>query len=300
MLVFLTSIRHPYNSNNFNQVEYLFELSLRSVCSQSDPNFKVIVVCNQLPRISYSDSRVIYHVVDFPPPSEQRNAEIDINALLRDKGTKLMSGILRARVLNPSYFMIFDADDLVSRRLASFVNTHPNTPGWYIDAGYAINYNTRRIQRKYGMVRFCGTSLVPNANDIYRLSGVTDSLPDDASQQELINATPRHFIDNVIGNHKYMPGYFARHGRFMRPLPFRAAAWLQETGENQTISKGNATGLPLTPWILNELGITVPGINIGARATISDRLFELIDCSKSWLGSLSYRYLQPDLPHKSQ
>jgi hypothetical protein len=92
----------------------------------------VVVVCNVRPRIAYDDPRVVYHVVDFPPPSADRKAEIGIEAFLRDKGTKLLAGMLRAKSLASSYFMIFDADDLVSQRLAGFVNARPGTPGWYI------------------------------------------------------------------------------------------------------------------------------------------------------------------------
>jgi hypothetical protein len=212
MLVFLTSIRHPQNSNAFAKVEKLFEISLRSVCAQTDPNFSVVVVCNARPRIEYDDPRVIYHIVDFPPPSTERKAEISINALCRDKGTKLVAGMLRARSLDPSYFMIFDADDLVSRRTAGFINARPGTPGWYVDAAYAINYTTKRVQRKHGLVRFCGTSLVPNARELYRLVGVDSACPINCSQDEIMAMAPPRVIENVVGNHPYMVGFFVRHG----------------------------------------------------------------------------------------
>src|SRR5947209_1184565 len=118
MITFLTSIRHPLNSNHYADVENLFEFSLRSVCSQTDEDFNVVVVCNIEPRISFKDPRVIYHLVSFPPPSDLKQASTGMNVLCRDKGTKLMAGMLLARQFNPDYFFIFDADDLVSSRIA--------------------------------------------------------------------------------------------------------------------------------------------------------------------------------------
>jgi hypothetical protein len=296
MLVFLTSIRHPQNSNNFAKVEKLFEISLRSVCAQTDSNFSVVVVCNAKPRIEYDDPRVIYHIVDFPAPSADRVAGIKLNLMLRDKGFKLVAGMLRARTLDPSYFMIFDADDLVSRRTAAFVNARPGTPGWYVDGAYVINYATKRVQRKHGLVRFCGTSLVPSARELYRLARIDSACPVNCSQDEIMAMVPPGFIEGVIGNHKYMVGYFARHGLRMKPLPFRAAAWVLQTGENHGAFKGPEYGLPLSPWFVEEFGLTELTPDSAASATVGDRLWEAFGCTKSWFGSLRLRLVgHPDV-----
>jgi hypothetical protein len=297
MLIFLTSIRHPQNSNNFAQVENLFEISLRSVCAQTDPNFAVVVVCNARPKIGFDDPRVVYHVVDFPPPSAERKVNINLNAMLRDKGVKLLAGMVRARSLDPSYFMIFDADDLVSRRIAGYTNARPGTPGWYVDGGYAINYTTKRVQRKHGMVRYCGTSLLPNARDLYRLSGIDDAFPANASQEEILAKTAPRFIDDVLGSHKYMVGVFARHGRPMKPLPFRAATWVLGTGENHSMTQGSRIGLPLAPWFVDEFGLTQLTPDAGAAATLADRTRETIACLGSKIGFLRLQLTgHPDLP----
>ena len=182
MLVFITTIRHPHNSNDFGKVESLFEMSLRSVCSQTDAKFRVIVVTNVKPRIGYDDPRVIYHLVDFPPPSTDRCATTSLFACVRDKGSKLLSGMLLARRFRPDYFAFFDADDLVSRRLAAFVNTTQSAAGWYVDAGYVVNYRSWRVQRKSGLVRYCGTSLIPKAAELLRLADVDAGLSEFSTQ----------------------------------------------------------------------------------------------------------------------
>jgi hypothetical protein len=296
MLVFLTSIRHPHNSNNFAKVEKLFDISLRSVCAQVDPNFRVMVVCNARPNISFDDPRVSYHVVDFPPPCPNRTAQISLQALYRDKGSKLMAGMIRAKEFSPSYFAIFDADDYVSRRIAGYVNQRPGQDGWFIDGAYVMNEATRRVQRKQGFVRYCGTSLIPSAERLFRLSGVNETKPDCTSQQQILERVGTDFIDYVLGNHKYMVGYFAQHGLRLQPLPFRAAVWVRETGENQYTGKWDDPGVPVTPEFLAEFGI--PHLTFqGEKAGLRDRVREAAVCAKSRLGFLRHKLRgHPNIP----
>src|SRR5262249_21293564 len=123
MLVFVTSIRNPLNCNNFERIEKLLEATLHSACSQTDGEFRVVVVCNAIPKIGYHDPRISFHLVDFPPPSLKRQAETGMSAVVRDKGTKILAGMLYARRFQPDYFGILDADDLLSKNLVAFVKS---------------------------------------------------------------------------------------------------------------------------------------------------------------------------------
>src|SRR5262249_6569372 len=153
--------------------------------------------------IEYQDRRVVYHVLTHPPPSPLKKGSTGISALVRDKGTKLLAGMLLARQFDPSYFYVFDAAGLVSRRIAGFVNSRPGTGGWYVDSGYTIDYGSWKSQRRHGLVRYCGTTLIPNAAALVRLSGADGSLREDATQEDLLEGTSPSFVDRVIGNHVY-------------------------------------------------------------------------------------------------
>ena len=288
MVTFLTSIRHPQNSNNFARVEALFEISLRSVCSQTDPNFTVVVVANDIPRINFRDSRVTYHVVDFPCPDPRRPATTNIRSLVRDKGTKLIAGMLAARRFNPDYFAIFDADDVVSRRIVRFVHTHSSESGWYVNSGNVVNTKTWTIQRKTGLYRYCGSTLVPNAPQLLRLARIDDSVNADIGQEQIVSLSSPEFVDHVIGNHPYMVGYFASHGLRMRPLPFRAACWMLETGENYSRGLGAAYGIPISEEICREFGITGAPPN-NRRASLAERVHEHLGAAVSSFGALRHR-----------
>jgi hypothetical protein len=288
MLVFLTCLRHPQNSNNFARVESLFEMSLKSVCAQTDPNFRVIVVANVKPRIGFEDPRVIYHLVDFPPPSPDRHAAINIKAVTRDKGTKLIAGMLVARSFEPSYFGIFDADDVICRRLAGFVNETPSLAGWYVDAGYAINHRTWRVQRKSGLVRYCGSTLIPNAAAFLKLGQLDSRLPDDATQDEILRRVSHSVIDEVVGDHRYFVRYFADHGLRMRRVPFRAVGWMLETGENYSFIRSSLSGVPITDEFCREFGICNPPLSQG-HSTAIDQLRESVGAAFSMAGSFRQR-----------
>lgn len=288
MVIFLTSIRHPHDSNNYSKVESLFEMSLRSVCSQTDPNFGVVVVANDIPRINFKDPRVTYHIVDFPCPDLQANSPASIRTLVRDKGTKLIAGMLAARRFKPTYFAIFDADDLVSRRIAQFVNTHSNEAGWYVNSGYVVNSKMWTTQRKSGLYRYCGSTLVPNASQLLRLGRIDESVSTDISQDQILSLSSPQFVDHVIGNHPYTIGYFASHGLRMRPLPFRAACWMLETGENSMSRFRVEYGLPISEEICREFGISDAPSN-SRPASIADRVRENIGAAVSSAGALRDR-----------
>jgi hypothetical protein len=284
MLVFLTSIRHPHNSNDYRQVERLFDQALRSVCAQTDPNFRVVVVCNAIPRVEYQDPRVFYHVVDYPPPSKFAGSSTGMPALSRDKGTKLLAGMLFARRFRPSYFAIFDADDLLSNRIAAFVNARPDTGGWYVDAGYAIDCGTWRVQRKHGLVRYCGTSLIPNAAALLRVSGVGDGLRENARPEDLLRLASPSFIDHIIGNHPFMVKFMSDRGVRMRALPFRAVAWVIGTGQNHTMTGALAGGVPMGKRFAAEFTVTEPAAAHGSPS-LPERVAESMRALLSALGS---------------
>jgi hypothetical protein len=64
MLVFVTSVKHPDNSQSYDQVWRLLNKTLFSVCSQQDLNFRVIVVCDkQLPLFHHEE--LIHKYTEF-------------------------------------------------------------------------------------------------------------------------------------------------------------------------------------------------------------------------------------------
>jgi hypothetical protein len=255
MLVFLTSLRHPLNAINFGNVEKILERSLRSICGQIDPLFRVVVVSNVVPQIEFHDPRVVYHVVDFPPPSLTKGPVANREARFRDKGAKLLSGALLAGQFEPSYFAIMDSDDIVSRRLAGFVNSQAAAPGWIVDGGYAVNCRTWTIQRKSGLNRYCGSTLIPSAPRLLSMARSIDGLTDSSTYSSLLSAAGQQFIEKVLGSHLHMAEHFRARGLTLRRLPFRAVGWMQATGENSLMTDGVRSGVPISVEFCREFGL---------------------------------------------
>jgi hypothetical protein len=285
VLVFLTSIRHPASSTDHRRVEELFETALRSLCAQDDDGFRVVVVCNAEPRVGVADPRVAYHVVDFPAPTGGRQAT-GRDAKARDKGTKLISGLLFSRRYRPDHVALVDADDLVSRRIAGFVNAHPRAAGWYVDAGYTFNHATWRLQRRHSLIRYCGSGLVASAPALVELSQAeANGLDESSTQDELLSGAAPSFLKHVLCDHTFTVQYLANHGVRLRPLPFRAIAWVQETGENYSRPKAAASGIPASPAFCREFGLNEPWPDAGHGQPL-ERLREALVCARSRVGAL--------------
>lgn len=249
MLAFVTSLRHPANSADYSRVESLLEQTLRSVCSQTDDDYVVIVVGNQRPSFALPP-QVHFVAVDFPPPVTSGEIHAPRDAFVRDKGTKIAAGLIAARRFLPDQVMIFDADDFVSRRLAAHVKTHPSSPGWVISDGWMFS-RARNVYRPVGHFnRTCGTSFVV-PYEAYQVSG---DIRVDASQDELIAAFG-DVLTNIMGAHRGAVEWHRARGRELEILPFRGAVYHVDTGENHSGKSLRGLAFPSSRRFRQEFGV---------------------------------------------
>lgn len=228
MLAFVTSLRHPQNSADYNRVESLLEVTLKSVTAQTSEDYVVIVVGNQQPSFALPE-KVKFVPVDFPAPAPPSGAQTARAPFVWDKGTKIGVGLIAARAYSADYVMIFDADDFVSRRLAAFARDNPDQPGWVVADGlmYSGTREVVRTQRRFN--RTCGTCfLVP-----FSAYGVPD-LPLTATQQEIADGYGER-LEAILGAHRNAFEWYRDHqGRKLARLPFNGAVYHVDTGENHS------------------------------------------------------------------
>ncbi len=156
MLAFIVPIKSKRIAKSWDYVSRLFERTLRSLCAQTSREFKVIVVCHELPAITFDHPAVSYIEADWEPPPIS-----EFNALLKDKGRKLAAGISAARRFAPTHAMGVDADDCVSNRLAGFVRENPDRHGWFFETGYLHRDGSTRIFLKQrDFYHWCGTCAI--------------------------------------------------------------------------------------------------------------------------------------------
>lgn len=253
MLAFVTSLRHPLNSDDYGRVEALLRETLRSVCAQTSDEFAVFVVGNEEPRFPLPDP-VTFVPVDFPPPVQHRGPMTPRQPFVWDKGTKIGIGLAAARQVRPDHVMIFDADDFVHRRLAQYAADRRGEPGWVLTEGYMYSSRRRSLQLRRDFNRTCGTSHIVRF-DAY---GVPDNLAPSATQVEVADAYGDR-LGAILGAHRDAVHWLADHGYPLAPLPFRGAVYQVDTGENHSGKGMRGLARPLGTSTANDFTIPLHG-----------------------------------------
>ena len=279
MLVFLSSMRHPQTAKDYAQVERMFELCARSVCSQSTSEFRFVVVCHKKPNIDFTHENIIYHIVDWPPARAVEGQANFHSHYDIDKGLKIVLASLRAREVDPRFFFIIDADDWVSSRLASFVNNQASKHGFVVDRGHFVDWALRSYKRRRGLNRYCGSTICPSKDLLFSVFpdlARTASLP---TREQVLREAGASFLEHSIGAHR-MPRYFASRGANFDPLPFFSAAWVTNTGENNMGQLDTSVGRPIDARFCNQYGLE-PKLASLQRGTTLGKMCESIAYAKA-------------------
>lgn len=248
MLAFVTSLRHPHNSANYDRVGDLLLDSLASVRRQDCPDFTVWVVGNQRP--AQLPSAVEWVQVDFDPPSDVAGPITGVDAVLRDKGSKLVVGYLAARMSGPDHVMFFDADDLVSRRLASLSAMRPEADGWRITRGWRWASDRRSIRAQPDFHHHCGTACIVHVRHYTMADGLTPASTQDEIAGALGDQLPRRF-----GSHLHVSDDLAAEGHPLEEVQFPGALYRVATGENHSGVSLGGLGRPVPGSVAEEFGI---------------------------------------------
>ncbi len=223
MIVFIIPLKSPRSSKSWQKTCRLFERCVRSTCAQISPNFKVIVVCNEIPKIDFTHPNIVYEMVDFEPPEKVEHPVIRGDT---DKGRRILKGIFCARQYSPSHVMVVDADDCISNRLAEFVGQHVNANGWYIRKGYKYIDGDQYIYTKpRGFYRMCGTSNILNFERL--------EMPE-VPQYNRGYGYYKFYID-----HRKVKEIMGQRGYPIRALPFSGATYILSAGDNLSENENN-------------------------------------------------------------
>lgn len=282
MIAFIIAFRHPDSTKNYRHVLELLNATLLSLANQTNENYRVYIGCNVDPDLEFDTSKVRFCTIDCPIPNSRKE-------VLLDKGVKRAYAIQTANnEINPDYFFLLDADDLVSNDCVEYLHQQywSKSPGGYwLEKGYLLDMNNRKVQEKYGFNRYCGSSLILSA------STLTDKLFTDASEGEnitthegFLNACDEYVLVYVLGDHIDVRTFMASLGlplqKILRPL----TCWKINTGANESNTK-----IPFGSRNLNSAFFTRFSITTlqERRASMLERLVEKLRLMKSWIASIS-------------
>lgn len=257
MLAFITSLRHPQNATDYGRTEQLLKETLASVTQQTSDDFVVIVVGNRRPTFDLGP-KVHFVPVDFPPPPRENGPHTGRLPFVWDKGTKIGIGLIAARAFDPDHVMIFDADDFVHRALVEFVSAHPESAGWVVDKGWMYSRARRAYRRQDQFNRYCGTCFVIP----FAAYGVPADLTVTATQDEVAAGFGER-LEAIMGAHKGAVQWHRDHGRELTPLPFRAAIYHVDTGENHSGKTMRGLARPLDQRLRSEFAVPPSGSSLG-------------------------------------
>lgn len=216
MLVFIVPLRSKTTAASWEKVSQLLERCLKSLCNQTIPNFRVIVVCHERPIITFEHPFISYVEVDFAAPNLQK-ITTNNSLLEQDKNRKIFTGIIQAKSLKPSHIMIVDADDCVSKRIAEFVQRNNQCDGWFIDRGYEYPHGTQYIYlKRKNFHRKCGTCYIVKYEILYNFF----------KDKKLNN------IDQDFWQHKSFAKILEKRDTLLNALPFEGAIYVMDHGDN--------------------------------------------------------------------
>lgn len=217
MIYFGIPLRSKAASKDWSKVSMFFNRTLWSVYNQTDPNFRIIVACHDIPKLTHAfDDRVEFIQVNSPIPRTKEE-------MMLDKGHKVHTIGMRIRELGGGFTMMVDADDLQSNRIAEYVNTHPDANGFLSHNGYYWHVGDNFIKK--------GHKFPNGSSTIVKYS--VDDLPDRYYEHQVPSQNSNPHI--IRKRHGDIPRICTELGRPLKSLPFCASIYVRETGDNHSL-----------------------------------------------------------------
>lgn len=217
MIGFVIPIKPKVFSKDWGYDNLLLGRTIRSILNQSDKGYKIFIVFHEKPSIGTEDEAVnwIPFPFDFVETAGIDDYESFINkwynpdyaAKMFDKGRKIMFGCKYARGAGCDYIMALDSDDLVSSRLASFVNqSNGNSPGWVIRKGYMFIEGNLILIKNNSIQKINGSTHIIRS-DLVKIPDMESRLFTDFNFFEAHGYLYQRIIDAYQLNLKTLPFY---------------------------------------------------------------------------------------------
>lgn len=245
MLYFGIPVAPLRYSRSPERIRGLLRETVASVLGQDDPNFRLLIAAESTLQL------------DFDSPLVER-IDVDADAALPhgewDKRLRVTAIGAEVRARGGGWLMFVDADDLISRRVSAFINSHQYEADVFVArTGWEHDHRTGRIRLAPRFWNLCGTSMAIHFEP-HELPTVASAAKD---EKQVLGAS----------NHSFWLERARAAGKRIGNFPFPAAAYRIEHGENLTLRRPFRHGwkrdiwraltpsLPATKWIHAEFHV---------------------------------------------
>jgi hypothetical protein len=221
MLGFILSLRAKALARNWDHTIWLLHRTLDSIVNQTGTEYKIVIACHDLPPLP-SSLAARTHLVSVAHPLPERTSD----DMCVDKVLKVTAGIDWAVAEGCTYVMFVDADDLVSNRLAEWVEQHEGANGWFLGSGYEYRYGSHSLRRREDAAHgICGTCAIVRT-DLLKFA------PDPVYRGQRVNTLA------AVGHPQYQD-LLRSQGFPLDPLPFRGSIYILHE-DNISLAPGGA------------------------------------------------------------
>lgn len=227
MYFFVVPLRSLHSVENAELLQSLLERTLRNLLSQTHQDFRIVVVCNEMPASPVlGDHRISIVQAELRIPRNVTERRLDMN-------TRISLGAEHAFQLAGSAdfsIMKVDADDLVSVDIIQEAAAIDVQNGFVINKGYFHSLGSNMLYKHYRFHEICGSSV----SLVMRKNGKS------------LFKTPGMFADLYLRSyHPKFPSLMASRGRPLTYMPSYSAVYTMNYGEN---SSGNRLKYKWKPW----------------------------------------------------
>ncbi len=213
-------------AQDWARIEHSLSATIGSIYNQTDPNFRIIVACTDVPTLNIeTDARLEFIACEQLPA-------VDHVVFISDAIRKRFRIAQRLRQLGGGYLMLADADDLVSRNLVAYVRKTAHPHGHLVSHGYMFDA-TRGWLAPFPFAETERFDLESHTCAVFNLA--PDELP--ASDDDRDN----RFTYLMHQGHPAFKARAEREGRPLLDIPFRAAVYVRNTGENVSTREAATT-----------------------------------------------------------
>ncbi|MFD2515653.1 hypothetical protein ACFSRY_17395 [Pontibacter locisalis] len=175
MLAFVVPIKPKINSNDWEKDNQLLSRTLKSICNQTDNNFIAYVIYHEKPVVEFEHPNIRYIFFPFEYTLSEDIEDLEDYALkyygrqyaeyMFDKSKKITYGCKNAIDDGCKYIMAIDSDDLISNKIAEFINSSDTKcPGWVVERGY---------------IYLEGSNFLIKSNNLHGINGSTHIIKSD-------------------------------------------------------------------------------------------------------------------------